>query len=139
MYQESLKCNEHLPFNTTKYYKEADEWKETMDDKTCEFLEAIQSNDESNSDSDSGSTRGRTNNSSVSSNSYTMSYNTYTTSSQSSLTGGNLSYAAGVGALALVGIGFAAVSITGRNSRSIGKGMEDAFGYKGGADADDVA
>merc|ERR1712086_94946 len=57
MYEDSIKCNEYLPYNYTAYYDEAEEWEETMNNVTCAFIESVQQETEetvvaSNSDGD---------------------------------------------------------------------------------------
>ena len=45
MYENSLKCNEKIPFNYTAYYDEegvVEEWEESMNNVTCAFLESVQ-------------------------------------------------------------------------------------------------
>merc|ERR1711865_879210 len=57
MYEDSIKCNEYIPYNYTAYYDEAEEWEETMNNVTCAFIESVQQETEetvvaSNSDGD---------------------------------------------------------------------------------------
>eukprot|EP00554_Chaetoceros_debilis_P004442 CAMPEP_0194095142 /NCGR_PEP_ID=MMETSP0149-20130528/56674_1 /TAXON_ID=122233 /ORGANISM="Chaetoceros debilis, Strain MM31A-1" /LENGTH=509 /DNA_ID=CAMNT_0038781079 /DNA_START=35 /DNA_END=1564 /DNA_ORIENTATION=+ len=42
MYEDSIKCNEYIPYNYTAYYDEAEEWEETMNNVTCAFIESVQ-------------------------------------------------------------------------------------------------
>ena len=111
MYEDSLKCNEYIPYNYTAYYDEAEEWAQTMNNVTCAFLESVQIDQESANEV-------------VSSSSYSMSFYKSYANSQS-ISGGNF-YVAGA-AVALVGA--AVVAIRHQNQKTIGQDLDTAFVY----------
>ncbi len=105
MYEESIKCNEHIPFNYTAYYEDSEEWEETLNNVTCAFLESVQQA-----------------NNAIASNSYSMTFYA-TISSPSSLSGGQFFL---VGA-AVAFVGAAVVAVRSKNSKTIGQDLNAAF------------
>ncbi len=115
VYEDSLKCNEYIPYNATAYYDEADEWAETTNNVTCAFLEYMQRKSEGTV---------------ASSNKYTMSSTSMFTNSQQSISGGSF-YTAGA---ALIVVGAAVVVVQNKKSKSLGKDdLNKAFVYTGEA------
>jgi hypothetical protein len=107
MYEESIKCNEKLPFNYTAYYDEIDEWEETTNNVTCAFIESVHSA-----------------NTAISSNSYSMAFYSVT-GAQSNMSGAQfLVFGAAVAA-----IGAAFITIKRRRSKTIGQDLDDSFVY----------
>uniref|UniRef100_A0A7S3QCK4 Uncharacterized protein n=1 Tax=Chaetoceros debilis TaxID=122233 RepID=A0A7S3QCK4_9STRA len=111
VYEDSLKCNEFIPYNYTAYYDEAEEWEETMNNVTCAFIESVQAEQESSNEV-------------VSSNSYTSSFYKSSANAQS-INGGGF-YVAGA-AVALVGA--AVVAVRHQNKKTIGQDLNSAFVY----------
>lgn len=106
-YEESIKCNEYLPFNYTAYYEDEEalgEWNETLSADTCAFIEKIQKN------------------AAVSSNSYSMRFYS-TMSSQANMSGQSFF----VFGAAVAAVGAAIVAVRRRDSKSIGEDMDSAF------------
>lgn len=104
MYEESIKCNEYIPFNYTAYYDEAEEWEETMNNVTCAFLESVQRESTT-----------------ASSNSYSMAF-----SAVGSVSGRQLFF---VGTTIVGFVGAAIFVFIRRNSKNIGKDLNDALVY----------
>lgn len=106
-YEESIKCNEYLPFNYTAYYEDEEalgEWNETLSADTCAFIEKVQRN------------------AAVSSNSYSMTFYS-TMSSQANMSGQSFF----VFGAAVAAVGAAIVAVRRRDSKSIGEDMNSAF------------
>ena len=138
LYEESLKCNENILFNTTVYYDVAEEWAETTNYVACSFIEEVmqETNATSNASSGKSVVSSKSYTKTAPSNSYTMSsYSTYSNSKQSITGGGGGGgfYSAGA-AVVIVGAAFVAVRRA-RNLKSIGKDLNDAFVYKAGETA----
>jgi len=109
MYEDSIKCNEYIPYNYTAYYDEAEEWEETMNNVTCAFIESVQQETEETV---------------VASNSYSTSFYTTMNNNKASINGGNFYVAGAVVAL----VGAAIVVIRQKNTKSIkGQDLNSAF------------
>ena len=109
MYEDSIKCNEYIPYNYTAYYDEAEEWEETMNNVTCAFIESVQQETEETA---------------VASNSYSTSFYTTMNNNKASINGGNFYVAGAVVALVAAAI----VVIRQKNTKTIkGQDLNSAF------------
>ena len=116
IYEESLKCNEYIPYNASAYYEEAEEWAETMNNVTCAFLEEMQQEAEGEGEV-------------VSYTAYQMSFYSSYSAYHQSITGGRY-YVAGA---ALVIVGAAMIAVRKHNAKAIGGDLNAAFVYNGAA------
>merc|ERR1712086_1102423 len=122
MYEDSIKCNEYIPYNYTAYYDEAEEWEETMNNVTCAFIESVQQEIEetvvaSNSYGDvDGDVEGEGDG--------PTSFYTTMNNKRTSINGGNFYVAGAVVAL----VGAAIVVIRQKNTKTIkGQDLNSAF------------
>ena len=109
MYEESIKCNEYIPYNYTAYYDEVEEWEETMNNVTCAFIESVQQETEETL---------------AASNSDSMSSYTEMNNNKASINGGNFYVAVAVAAL----VGAAIVVVKQKKTKTIkGQDLNSAF------------
>ena len=131
LYEDSLQCNENIPFNYTAYYDDegvVEEWEESMNNVTCAFLESVQKGEVDNyTVVTSTVTPSSTSSSSVAETvtAYTMSFYNAVTSNTAQVSGQSYTYA-----LVAVGAVGAAIFAAGRQRKAGGEDLNEALYYK---------